>query len=247
MTTSDKNTDRLFADVEAPRNFVFDERVAAVFEDMISRSVPGYTTIVDMIGKLAERYCQPQTNIYDLGCSLGAASLAMARSVDKPGVRIVAVDNSAAMLQGLTEKLQKASPQGIEIETRCEDINGIEISNASVVVLNFTLQFIDPDRRQSLIKRISEGMVSGGVLIVSEKILFPDAQLNELFIDLHHRFKQAMGYSELEISRKRSALEQVLIPEKIETHRQRLQQAGFESIDLWFQCFNFASLVAFKS
>ncbi len=246
MTTTGKNTDRLFAEEDAPLNFVFDERVAAVFEDMISRSVPGYTTIVDMIGKLAGRYCQDQTNIYDLGCSLGAASFAMARSVKKPGIRIVAVDNSAAMLEGLEEKLRQASSMEVEIDIRCEDINATEISNASVVVLNFTLQFIDPEKRQALLNRVCEGMVPGGVLIISEKILFPDRQLNELFVDLHHRFKQAMGYSELEISRKRSALEQVLIPETVETHRQRLQAAGFNSIDLWFQCFNFASLVAIK-
>jgi tRNA (cmo5U34)-methyltransferase len=115
-----------------------------------------------------------------------------------------------------------------------------------VVVLNFTLQFIAPEKRSELIQRIQAGLKPGGILIISEKIVFPDASLNELFIDMYHGFKETMGYSKLEISRKRAALENVLVPETLDTHRQRLQQAGFDSVDVWFQCFNFASMVAIK-
>ncbi|MEQ8954361.1 MAG: carboxy-S-adenosyl-L-methionine synthase CmoA [Gammaproteobacteria bacterium] len=246
MNFPSNNKDRLFADEQAPANFKFDARVAGVFEDMINRSVPGYSTIVDMIGTLAERYYQDQTRIYDLGCSLGAASFAIAQNLGGRGAQIVAVDNSAAMLEGLRDRLRQANLEDIHIDSCCQDINDTEIANASVVVLNFTLQFVDPAQRQQLLDRICQGMVPGGVLIISEKILFPDAQMNALFVDLHHRFKQAMGYSELEISRKRAALEQVLMPETIDSHRQRLLQAGIKTEDLWYQCFNFASMVAFK-
>jgi tRNA (cmo5U34)-methyltransferase len=128
----------------------------------------------------------------------------------------------------------------------CDDIRNVEITEASVVVLNFTLQFIPLDERAMLLEKIAEGMRPGGVLILSEKVVFNDVHLNGLLSDIHHDFKRAHGYSDLEISQKRSALENVLIPETISTHRDRLLNAGFTSVDVWFQCFNFMSMLAVK-
>ena len=127
-----------------------------------------------------------------------------------------------------------------------EDILTTEIANASVVVLNFTLQFITPEDRSVLLERIADGMRPGGVLILSEKVVFDDEHLDKLLSDMHHEFKRAHGYSDLEISQKRSALENVLIPETIATHRERLARVGFASVDVWFQCFNFMSMLAVK-
>jgi tRNA (cmo5U34)-methyltransferase len=112
------------------------------------------------------------------------------------------------------------------------------------VVLNFTLQFLPPGDRLPLLARIRDGLRAGGILILSEKIAGRDAAADGLLTEMHHAFKRANGYSELEISRKRSALEKVLVPETLDTHRQRLAAAGFARADLWFQCFNFVSLVA---
>lgn len=238
--------DQLFANKMLPGDFVFDEKVAAVFEDMINRSVPGYSTIIAMIGVLSERYFQTGTKIYDLGCSLGGASLAAAYRLNQSSCSIVAIDSSSAMIESLQSKLKAQPDIQTEIDCRCEDILVAELANASVVILNFTLQFIPPDRREGLLKKIYQALAPGGILIVSEKILLPDEKLNELFIDMYHSFKQTMGYSKLEISQKRAALENVLLPETLDTHRNRLSTIGFESIDVWFQCFNFASMVAFK-
>ena len=236
MGNSKKDT--LFAGSLVPVQFVFDERVAECFEDMINRSVPGYATIISMIGVLAR--------VYDLGCSLGAASLAIHAQVGHEDYRIIAVDNSPAMIRRLQERLAGKPPGGAPLETRCADILTLPMAEASVVVLNFTLQFIPVEQREALLTRIYEAMQPGGVLILSEKILFPDPELNQLFIDIYHRFKEEMGYSRLEISQKRTALENVLIPETIEVHRHRAMAAGFRNFDVWFQCFNFASMVAFK-
>ena len=93
---------------------------------------------------------------------------------------------------------------------------------------------------------MSSGLVDQGVLILSEKIQFSDERSEQLFVDLHHDFKRGNGYSDLEISQKRDALEHVLIPETIEAHRERLLAAGFSRVETWFQCFNFVSLVAFR-
>jgi len=238
--------DTLFASDTAPSEFVFDDNVAEVFEDMINRSVPGYSTIVSMIGLLARQYCTAESTVYDLGCSLGAASLAIINQVPHEQYQLVAVDNSPAMIERCQQNLASLGEVPPALKILCQDIRNTEISDASVVILNFTLQFIAVEHRAALLERIYQGMRPGGILILSEKIRFPDVKLDQLFIDTYHSFKHKMGYSQLEISQKRSALENVLIPETIETHKQRALAAGFETIDVWFQCFNFASLVAIK-
>lgn len=238
--------DNLFATPQQRSDFVFDDKVAAVFSDMINRSVPGYATILSMIGVLAARYHQPGTRIYDLGCSLGGASLAMAHQIPHPDFELHAVDNSPAMIRRLNTILEEPAHRELPIKVRCEDICDIDIENASVVVLNFTLQFVAPQRRTELIQRIAAGLRQGGILILSEKILLPDPALNALFIDLYHEFKQIQGYSALEVAQKRAALENVLIPETIDTHIARLHDAGLHSCDVWFQCFNFCSMVAVR-
>lgn len=243
MTDSDTR-DRLFADAAgSPVDFVFDDAVAAVFPDMIKRSVPGYPAIINMIQLLAERYAQPHTSLVDLGCSLGASTMALALgSADSP-CRVIGVDNAPAMLARATEIAAGRYPN---VEWQCADVREVAIGNASIVVLNFTLQFLPPADRLALLTRIHAGLTPGGILILSEKIAGADAAADDLLIEMHHAFKRANGYSELEISRKRSALERVLLPETLHTHQVRLQQAGFARSDLWFQCFNFVSLVASK-
>jgi tRNA (cmo5U34)-methyltransferase len=233
--------------LEAVQGFRFDERVVEVFPDMIQRSVPGYATVVAISGVLAEHYVQTGSRIYDLGCSLGATTFAMATRMQaiKRQCELVAVDNSEAMLQGLEQLLAKEQFDN-RVDCRLEDIAETAIDNASMVTLNYTLQFIPVEQRLALLQKIYDGMNPGGVLVLSEKIAFEDQAVDDLFINLHHDFKRANGYSDLEISQKRSALENVLIPETLDCHFERLKAAGFKRTEVWFQCFNFASLVAFK-
>jgi len=227
-------------------DFSFDEKVVSVFPDMIQRSVPGYATLISNIGILASKYVVSDSYCYDLGCSLGAVSLSMQQRINATACKIIAVDNSKAMIEKARQVLSIESHNKVPVELVCADIADIDIQNASVVVMNFTLQFIAPELRQSLIQRVYDGLKPGGVLILSEKLAFEDASLNQFHIDSHHDFKRANGYSDLEISQKRSALEKVLIPESLETHQHRLQSAGFSFTEKWFQCFNFVSLVAVK-
>ncbi|MBN2647497.1 MAG: carboxy-S-adenosyl-L-methionine synthase CmoA [Thiotrichales bacterium] len=232
---------------EAVGAFQFDASVAAVFPDMIQRSVPGYQTILTGIGELTKRHAQPHTRLYDLGCSLGAASLTMRRVVDQTyGCSIVAVDNSPAMLQRAQEYIQ-AFHSEVPLSLHCADICDFPIDNASVVVINFTLQFIAPDARLALLKRIYNGLLPGGILLLSEKIHFNDAALQASIEHLHLQFKRANGYSELEISQKRSSLENVLISDSEAQHLQRLKAAGFTEAGIWFQAYNFAAFLAIKS
>lgn len=226
-------------------DFVFDEAVVDVFPDMINRSVPGYSTIINLIGVLAQQHTKPDTRLYDLGCSLGAASLSMRHRVTQPGCEIIAVDNAAAMIERFNKILQRDTSM-TPVHTHCADIQDIEINNASIAVMNFTLQFIPLELRQSILNAIYNGLNEGGCFILSEKLAFTDDAENHAQIDFHHAFKKSNGYSELEIAQKRSALEKVLIPETKEVHIQRLKDTGFKQVYPWFQCFNFASFIAIK-
>jgi tRNA (cmo5U34)-methyltransferase len=238
--------DTIYADVQGEiADFVFDERVAKVFPDMIDRSVPGYSTIINMIGSLANRWVKPDTACYDLGCSLGAASRAVRSVVLDDHYHIFAVDNSLAMLLRAAEHCGEG-PQQVPIHWICADVRNIEIVNASMVILNYTLQFIPASDRYALLKRIYDGMIKGGGLVLSEKIALSNQASQRLFTDIHHGFKKTQGYSDLEISQKRTALEKVLIPETLTLHKQRLNHIGFTTIEVWFQCFNFVSLLAIK-
>lgn len=238
--------DSLYADHHPQlADFVFDARVAAVFPDMIQRSVPGYGTIINMIGALAGRQIQADSNNYDLGCSLGAAALAMAKGAVGRDCRIIGVDNAYPMLQRARELIASQEPDN-RIDLVCADIRDVHIERASMVVLNFTLQFVPLADRLALLERIQQGMLPGGLLVLSEKIALPEPQMQHLFTEMHHAFKKAQGYSELEISQKRTALENVLLPEPVSTHVQRLETAGFQPVNTWFQCFNFVSLLALK-
>ncbi len=225
--------------------FKFDSSVVDVFPDMIQRSVPGYSAIISAIGLLASRFAQPNSYCYDLGCSLGAATLSMRHKIADSSCKIIAVDNSEAMLSRCRKIIERdTSP--IPVELVCGDIQDIDINNASVVVLNFTLQFIPLADRDCFIKKIYQGLRSGGLLILSEKLLFDDPRQQKLQTEMHHTFKKANGYSELEVSQKRASLENVLIPETFTQHKNRLLNSGFDNVEVWFQYFNFSSMIALK-
>ncbi|MCH9697222.1 MAG: carboxy-S-adenosyl-L-methionine synthase CmoA [Gammaproteobacteria bacterium] len=245
MTTKPAHDD-LFATAHSSiSDFVFDEKVALVFADMIKRSVPGYSTLLTGIASIAHQYAQANTNCYDLGCSTGASTLAVSSAIPDTGCKMIAVDNSSAMIQRCHEYLNQAKLE-LSPDIICADVRDIKIENASVVVMNLTLQFVPIADRQDCIDAIYNGLLPGGILILSEKINFTEARENQWQQTVHHTFKQLHGYSDLEISQKRTALEKVLIPETLKTHQQRLAKTGFKFVTTWFQCFNFISMIAIK-
>ena len=225
--------------------FEFDDQVARVFDDMINRSIPFYREIIIRQTQLIERYYKPGSTIFDLGCSNGNLALQVCHQMGDISFKLTAVDNSASMLAVFSERMA-ATPCADRITLKCEDIGSTAIENASVVVLNFTLQFLPPEQRNALMTRIYAGMIPGGILLFSEKVTHAHQPMVDLQQDLYHAFKRENGYSELEISQKREALEKVLIPETMEQHGERLQQTGFNAIDLWQKWFNFAAWIAIK-
>jgi tRNA (cmo5U34)-methyltransferase len=236
--------DTIYRSKDTPiKPFEFNKRVVEVFPDMIERSVPGYPLTISMISVMANNYVQEGTNVYDLGCSLGAVSLAVQQGLKNKKCNIIAVDNSQAMIDACIANIPNENK---DIEFVLSDVLNVEIENASLVIMNFTLQFIPLEQRISLLEKIYRGLLPGGVLILSEKIMFDDEVEDEAMNNLHHHMKELNGYDKLEIASKRDALENVLIPESTETHMQRLSTSGFKNVFIWLKCFNFASFVAIK-
>ena len=227
-------------------DFEFDQEVTRVFPDMIRRSVPGYETVISLLGCVAQQYAVSGTRVYDLGCSLGAATLSAATRIEHGDIEYICADSSPQMLQQCRTNL-KDTLDGKHFNCIQCDVCDLDIANASVVILNFTLQFVKPEKRDQLIRNIFDGLVNGGVLVVSEKIKIADTSEGGFHSVLHEAFKQANGYSQLEISQKRTALENVMILDSEMEHRNRFQRCGFNNIYSWFQAFNFMSLVAIKS
>ena len=241
MTT---NRDTIYAQTLGdPGLFTFNKDVVGVFPDMINRSVPGYATVISMTGLLAARYARTGTRIYDLGCSLGASLLSAARQPNCQTNTFIGIDNSEAMLTAARDVLDKEVP-GLAIELIESDILDAPIDNASVVIMNYTLQFVPIASRLPLLKKIRSALAPGDALILSEKIKLDSPTMDNTMIAMHHDFKRAQGYSDLEIAQKRQALENVLIPEPLDIHFERLKKAGFSDGSCWFQCFNFASMIA---
>lgn len=225
--------------------FQFDEKVTQVFDDMIKRSVPGYDTLIQLIGVFASVFVKHKTNVYDLGCSTGVVSGLLSTSLKKADVTIFAVDNSASMIEQCRSNLNKID-NNLAVNCLCSDISVVEIEQASLVILNLTLQFIDVCKRETLLQSVYAGLNENGALVLSEKIVFDDVDLNKNMIELHQAFKKAQGYSELEISQKRASLENFLIPESIQEHIKRLKRVGFKQVFLSYQCLNFVSFLAIK-
>ena len=239
--------DSIYTTDSSGEPFRFNENVARVFPDMLRRSIPGYAASIEAIGSLAARYVRAGTTCYDLGCSLGAATLAMRQGIREPACRIVAVDSSPAMIERCREIVaedDRLNGPETEVDIVESDIRDISFANASMVVLNYTLQFIDPADRGELLRSICAGLNHGSILVLSEKVVDENPDMETLLVDLHHEHKRRNHYSALEIARKRAALENVLVPETVATHHARLAEAGFSHSAVWLRYFNFVSIIA---
>lgn len=238
--------DRIYANkLEKISDFTFDGNVAQVFEDMIERSVPGYGLINNILPIIANYFIKPNTNCYDLGCSVGEASIVISKNSKISNVKIFAIDDSQKMIEKLNQKLYAISSK-VEVNTKCSNVLVEKIINASFIVLNFTMQFIDTVDREYLINKCYSGLNYGGALLVSEKIIYDNLKEERIMQAFHEDFKRSNAYSDLEISQKREALENVLVRDTHEKHVQRFKEAGFKEIYIVCKYFNFITYLAIK-
>ena len=234
--------DDIYQEERPYKHFVFDEEVVSVFPDMISRSVPGYWLSNQSIGIMSARYAQPNTNIYDLGCSLGASTYSILKQNAQNNAHIIAVDGSKEMVQRYQESLNKQFPD-VDVDIHCANICDFPLENASVVILHYTLQFIPSEKRNALLSKIRQALLPNGVLLLSEKIRFDDAQMEHDIRTWHHDYKAAQGYTQLEIKQKARDIQYSMQTDTLETLQQRISQAGFTKSTLWMRCYGFSSFV----
>lgn len=240
--------DQVFEASGRADDFTFDDRVVQVFDDMVSRSVPFYTEVQRMQSDLVTQFLPAEGGLVcDLGCSTGTTIDLLVRNPRCPGTaKFIGYDNSEPMLAEAAGKL--AAPIAAErVRLLDVDLNaGVELPACNVVLMNWTLQFVRPLYRESLLRRIHDALVPGGALFLSEKVLVGDSMLNRLYIDFYLDYKRSQGYSETEITRKREALENVLIPYRVEENYELLARCGFGTVDTYFRWFNFACLIAVR-
>lgn len=237
--------DRIFAEKKVVEPFTFNREVARVFDDMLVRSVPLYREGVLRQAQMAGQFFREKTRIYDLGCSHGNLGMMILEQYRDREFSMIAVDNSWPMIEKYKKRLKDLDFAG-NIHLACAGMEDLKIDNASVVIINLTLQFLDLEKRDDLIQKIYRGLIPGGVLLMTEKTIGESKAINHIQLDAYNRFKRENGYTELEISQKRDALEKVLVPESVNTHIQRLKKAGFSDMDIWLKWFNFASFIAVK-
>ncbi|MBU1195254.1 MAG: carboxy-S-adenosyl-L-methionine synthase CmoA [Proteobacteria bacterium] len=238
--------DRIFASGRAKiEPFKFTEQVAQVFDDMLHRSVPLYAESIYRQSQLAAQYYQDGSQIYDLGCSNGNLGVKVMEQFKDTPFSMTGVDNSWPMIEKYLRRLKKYTGPG-RVNLLCAPMEHIKFKNASVVLINLTLQFLEKQKRDALIKDIYNGMNPGGIFILTEKTIHEDTELEDLRTRFYKMYKRENGYSELEISQKRDALEKVLIPETVDTHYKRIKDAGFSCCDIWLKWFNFTSMIAIK-
>jgi len=235
--------------------FEFNAQVAEVFDDMVARSVPFYKEVLQMSAELAREFYQSDTQIYDLGCSTGAIVPLLEKEFAQIAFSYVGIDSSSEMIARASSgndrdrggRLKVTPTVAHKINFTVGDITNAGFSSASVFIANYTFQFLKPLARRSLLRKIYETLAPGGCLIISEKCLEDSSDMSRVFADRHHALKERQGYSKLEIAEKRDALENVLIPLRVNENIALLEDAGFRPVSIFFKCYNFASFIALKA
>jgi len=238
--------DQVYAD-KRPKieDFDFGRDTAAVFDDMLDRSVPHYRIIQEMVAELACDFARPQTTVVDLGCSTATSIVALDHLLPRDlDVRFLGIDSSEEMLVKARAKIAEREVRR-PVELLCADLNkSLPLEGVSVALLVLTLQFVRPLQRERLLLDVRKGLVDGGCLIMVEKVLGDTPLFNRLWIDHYYKFKERNGYTKLEIAQKREALENVLIPYRLDENRELLARCGFAQADTFFKWYNFCGVVA---
>jgi tRNA (cmo5U34)-methyltransferase len=237
--------DTIFNIDTVEEDFVFNDRVVEVFDDMLDRSIPFYRQVIEAEAQLLNGFLAQGDRVYDLGCATGTTLLEFSRLLEHKRLQFIGIDNSAPMLDKARLKSELYTKQQ-SLSFLHEDITAFDHPGAGAIIVNYTMQFIRPLQRESFLQRLFHSLRPGGIVLISEKVISHDRRLNREYIDTYYQFKKSRGYSELEIAKKREALENILIPYSIEENKAMLQKCGFASTETFFQWFNFISLIAIK-
>jgi tRNA (cmo5U34)-methyltransferase len=239
-----EDKDQIFASNSYPKPFEFNEQVARVFDDMAVRSIPLYEETIRSSVDWALDFYQSESKIIDIGCSTGTCIAAIAAN-SAYKINFVGVDSSASMIKKARIKL-KSFVRDHSIDLKCEDALLSDYSGASVVIMNYTLQFVSITKRAELLQKIFDNMLDNGILFISDKLTSSCKEFNETIVNNYHAFKKSNNYSSTEIERKKETLENVLLPLSFEDEVSLIKNAGFSSVEPILKWNNFCSFVAIK-
>ncbi len=247
QATSTKPKDKVFTEQNSGNhNFEFNAKVVAVFDDMVTRSVPFYLEMQRMMAELANDLVPHGGKVYDLGCSTGNTLISLDSQLDS-SIALIGIDSSKEMVRQCQANLQEVAQRRPLTVVEGDIAKGVDLEGASLVVLCLTMQFIRPIHRERMMKSIFSQLAPGGAVILIEKVLGESSLFNRLFIDYYYNFKRRNDYSDMEISQKREALENVLVPYTLEENLELLQKVGFSTIEVFFKWYNFTGLIAKKT
>lgn len=238
--------DEIFSEGNFPEgSFRFNDAVASCFDDMANRCIPYYREVIQLTASAADKFLSDQARVYDIGCSTGNTLLFIAKTLRDKNVKLIGIDPSESMLKKAEEKASVYTySHDIEfLKGSCEDF---QFEQADMIILNYTLQFINPEDRKSIISRLHEALKPGGILILSEKLRQEDEAVEEFNTETYEAFKAGNGYSYLEIANKRQALENFLVPGSLTGNLNLLNESGFDRVEILFKWLNFSTFLAFK-
>lgn len=235
--------DSIFAQ-KTHKQFEFDESVASVFDDMLHRSIPFYEEQIKLISHFASLFLQQGGIVYDLGSSTGNVLFSL--SALSPQAECIGLDNSPAMIQKSQLKAKAYGDNQGKIQFREADFLVYDFLPAKVMIANYTMQFVRPMQREAMIHRVYSALQKDGAFFLGEKMISSEKLLDRAMIEHYLAYKRDQGYSQIEITQKREALENVLIPYTQEENFLMLKKAGFRQIEILFKWVNFALILAKK-
>ena len=213
------------------------------FDTHIDQSVRGYSNLWTDVLKFSEYFVEDGTCVVDIGCSTGKLLKSMKEQNDKfapkclyKGIEIEE-DFFPKLIDEDNLKFWKGDVRGFEWVTGAV--------NCSLVTSIFSLQFMPKTNRQQIIDRIYEALVKGGAFIFSEKIFSTDSQLQEMMQFCYYDYKRQF-YSAEELLDKEVNLRHMMKPLTYQELIEMVQQAGFESVQPFWQNFNFVGIIAIK-
>ena len=227
--------------VEPNGKWIFDKDVTDCFEDMLERSIPQYDVMREAVTELGRSFITSNSNVTDIGCSKGTAIDPFIKEFKHNTFTLI--DASGPMAEYCNNEYEDDIRvdviHGKILETKLPENNSLALSI-------LTIQFTPIENRQEIFSALYDSMASGGALILVEKILGANHNLNKNMNQVYINHKKKGGYTEEQIERKRKSLEGVLVPVTAQWNEDLLKSTGFNKVDCFWRWMNFAGWVAVK-
>lgn len=227
------------------KKWEFDKDVTDVFPDMLSRSIPSYENMRELIYRMARNFVKEGTNVLDIGCSTGIASELLIQNFGSK-CNFLLTDISLPMLEKCRAKYAKEIQDGY-VNVKYSDLReNLPVKGCSLIMSCLTIQFTPIEYRQHIFQNIYESLEPGGALILVEKVMGNSNDIDQVLVKEYYDIKRDNQYSEEQIKSKRKSLEGSLVPLTIDMNEWLLEMSGFRKVDTFWRYLNFVALVAIK-